>query len=79
MSWDRVKLRDLEKVFNGVFNPESLYGLQAFIYDEAVLKSNHFGTTWKEEMENVSESTYFDFIVDVLEEEGITSDDFNKK
>ena len=79
MNWDKIKLKDLEKVFNRIFNPESLYGLQAVIYDEAISKSNHFGTTWKEEMENVSESTYFDFIVGVLEEDGMTSDDFTEK
>ena len=77
MSWDKIKLRDLEKAFHGAFNPESLYGLQAVIYDEAISKSNHFGTTWKKEMENVSESVYFDFIVSVLEEEGFIIDDFN--
>jgi hypothetical protein len=79
MSWNKIKLKDLEKVFNQIFNPESLYGLQAVIYDEAISKSNHFGTTWKEEMENVNEYVYFDFIVSVLEEEGITSDDFTEK
>ena len=30
MSWERIKLRDLEKAFHGVFNPELLYGLRYF-------------------------------------------------
>jgi hypothetical protein len=78
MNWDKIKLRDLEKVFNTIFNPESLYGEQAIIYDEALSKSNHFGTTWKEEMQKVSEYVYLDFIVSVLEEDGMTPDDFKE-
>ena len=78
MKWNKIKLRDLEKVFNTIFNPESLYGEQANIYDEALSKSNHFGTTWKEEMQKVSEYVYLDFIVSVLEEDGMTPDDFNE-
>jgi hypothetical protein len=78
MSWSKIKLRDLEKVFNRIFNTESLYGEQAIIYDEALSKSNHFGTTWKEEMQKVSEYVYLDFIVSVLEEDGMTHDDFKE-
>jgi hypothetical protein len=78
MSWNKIKLRDLEKVFNRIFNPESLYGEQAIIYDEALSKSKHFGTTWKEEMQKVSDNVYLYFIVSVLEEEGMTPDDFNE-
>ncbi len=78
MKWNKIKLRDLEKVFNTIFNPESLYGEQANIYDEALSKSNHFGTTWKEEMQKVSEYVYLDFIVSVLEEDGMTPDDFKE-
>ena len=78
MNWNKIKLRDLEKVFNTIFNPESLYGEQAIIYDEALSKSNHFGTTWKEEMQKVSEYVYLDFIVSVLEEDGMTPDDFKE-
>ena len=78
MNWNKIKLRDLEKVFNTIFNPESLYGEQAIIYDEALSKSNHFGTTWKEEMQKVSEYVYLDFLVSVLEEEGMTPDDFKE-
>jgi hypothetical protein len=78
MSWNKIKLRDLEKVFNIIFNPESLYGEQAIIYDEALSKSKHFGTTWKEEMQKVSENVYLNFIVSVLEEEGMTPDDFKE-
>ena len=78
MNWNKIKLRDLEKVFNTIFNPESLYGEQAIIYDEALSKSNHFGTTWKEEMQKISEYVYLDFLVSVLEEEGMTPDDFKE-
>ena len=78
MSWNKIKLRDLEKVFYTIFNPEILYGEQAIIYDEALSQSNHFGTTWKEEMQKVSEYVYLDFIVSVLKEEGITPDEFNE-
>ena len=78
MSWNKIKLRDLEKVFNRIFNTESLYGEQAIIYDEALSKSKYFGTTWKEEMQKVSEYVYLDFIVSVLEEDGMTPDDFKE-
>ena len=78
MNWNKIKLRDLEKAFSGIFNPESLYGEQATIYDEALSKSKHFGTTWKEEMQKVSEYVYLDFIVSVLEEDGMTPDDFKE-
>jgi hypothetical protein len=78
MSWNKIKLRDLEKVFNRIFNPESLYGEQAIIYDEALSKSKHFGTTWKEEMQKVSDNVYLYFIVSVLEEDGMTPDDFKE-
>ena len=78
MSWSKIKLRDLEKVFNRIFNTESLYGEQAIIYDEALSKSKYFGTTWKEEMQKVSEYVYLDFIVSVLEEDGMTPDDFKE-
>jgi hypothetical protein len=54
-----------------------LYGEQAIIYDEALSKSKHFGTTWKEEMKNIGESVYLDFITGILEEEGLTPEDFN--
>ena len=79
MNWNKIKLRDLEKVFNTIFNPESLYGEQAIIYDEALSKSNHFGTTWKNEMQKVSEYVYFDFIVNYLEEQDYTSDEFKEE
>jgi len=78
MSWNKIKLRDLEKVFNRIFNPESLYGEQAIIYDEALSKSKYFGTNWKEEMQKVSDNVYLYFIVSVLEEEGMTPDDFKE-
>jgi hypothetical protein len=78
MNWNKIKLRDLEKAFSGIFNPESLYGEQATIYDEALSKSKHFGTTWKEEMQKVSEYVYLNFLVSVLEEEGMTPDDFKE-
>jgi hypothetical protein len=78
MNWNQIKLRDLEKEFSRVFNPESLYGEQATIYDEALLKSKYYGTTWKEEMQNVNEFVYVDFIVSVLEEYGMTPHDFKE-
>ena len=79
ISWTKIKLKDLEKVFYEIFNPELLYGEQAKIYDEALAKSNHFGTTWKNEMQKVSEYVYFDFIVNYLEEQDYTSDEFKEE
>jgi hypothetical protein len=78
MNWNKIKLRDLEKAFNQLFVPEELYGEQAVIYDEALSKSKHFGTTWKEEMQKVSEYVYLDFITSCLEEQGMTPDDFKE-
>jgi len=78
MNWDKIKLRDLEKEFSRVFNPESLYGEQATLYDEALSQSKYYGITWREEMRKVSEYVYLDFIVSVLEENGMTPEDFRE-
>lgn len=78
MSWDKIKLKDLEMAFTRIFNPESLYGEQATIYDGAISTSKHFGTTWKEEMKIIGDDVYLNFIVSVLEQENITTDDFTE-
>lgn len=78
MSWDKIKLKDLEMIFTRIFNPESLYGEQATIYDEAISTSKHFGTTWKEEMKIIGDDVYLNFIVSVLKQENITTDDFTE-
>ncbi len=74
MSWNEIKLKELEKVFNEIFSPELLYGKQAEIYDEALAQSNHYGITWKQEMMN--KDMYVDFVIDYLENEGISPEDF---
>ena len=76
MNWSKINIRDLEKVFNEVFNPETLFGFQAIQYDEALRKSSYYGTTWKKEMEN--EDVYFNFVRDYLENDGVTPDDFKE-
>jgi hypothetical protein len=75
MKWNEIKLKDLEKVFNEIFNPELLYGFDAILYDDALEKSNHFGTTWQQEMQN--DEVYLNFIFHYLENEGITPEDFS--
>jgi hypothetical protein len=72
--WSKIKLKDLEKVFYEVFNPQELYGVLANMYDEALSKSKDYGTTWKEEMQK--NSIYVDFISSVLENEGLSISDF---
>ena len=52
MNWSKINIRDLEKVFDEVFNPEMLYGFQAIQYDEALKKSSYYGINWKKEMQN---------------------------
>jgi hypothetical protein len=79
MKWENVRLRDLENVFNDIFNPQLLYGEQAVIYDEAIKNSNHFGTTWQQEIKKNDEHSYVDFIVNYLKEEGCSLDDFLEK
>jgi|688.fasta_scaffold2142173_2 hypothetical protein len=79
MNWIKIKLKDLENVFYEIFNPELLYGEQAKIYDEALTNSKHFGTTWKKEMQKINQYVYFDFIVNYLEEEGYTPDEFKEE
>jgi hypothetical protein len=74
MSWNEIKLKELEKVFNEIFSPELLYGKQAEIYDEALVQSNHYGITWKQEM--INKDIYLDFLIDYLENEGISPEDF---
>lgn len=74
MNWSKINIRDLEKVFDEVFNPEMLYGFQAIQYEEALRKSSYYGTTWKKEMEN--EDVYYNFVTDYLENDGVTPDDF---
>jgi hypothetical protein len=74
MNWSNIKVRDLEKVFNDIFNPEVLYGIQAKIYDEALIQSNHYGISWKQEM--INKDLYLDFITDYLENEGMNPQDF---
>jgi hypothetical protein len=79
MKWAKIKLKDLENVFNDIFNPELLYGEQAKNYDIALANSKHFGTTWKQEMQKESEYLYLDFIVNYLEEAGYTTTDFTEE
>ena len=76
MAWDKIKIKDLENEFFIIFNEKELYGEQAIIYDEALSKSKYFGTTWKKEMQNIGESFYRDFIISIIEEEGLTPNDF---
>ena len=76
MAWDKIKIKDLENEFFIIFNEKELYGEQAIIYDEALSKSKYFGTTWKKEMQNICESFYRDFIISIIEEEGLTPNDF---
>lgn len=75
MKWNEIKQKDLEKVFNEIFNPELLYGFDAILYDDALEKSNNFGTTWQQEMQK--DEVYLNFIFHFLENEGITPDDFS--
>jgi hypothetical protein len=75
MKWSEIKVKDLEKVFNEIFNPELLYGFDAILYDDALEKSNHFGTTWQQEMKK--DEVYINFITSYLENEGVTTDDFS--
>ena len=77
MNWSKINIRDLEKVFDEVFNPEMLYGFQAIQYDEALKKSSYYGINWKKEMQN--EDVYFNFVTDFLENEGLTPNDFKEK
>ncbi len=74
--WSKVDKTEIERVFNEVFNPELLYGFDAVLYDNALIKSNHFETTWKEEMEK--DEVYDNFVLHFLENEGITPDDFTE-
>jgi hypothetical protein len=32
--WSKVNKRQIERIFNEVFNPELLYGFDAILYDE---------------------------------------------
>ena len=75
MKWSEIKVKDLEKVFNEIFNPELLFGFDAILYDEALEKSNHFGTTWQQEMKK--DEVYLNFVFHYLENEGVTTDDFS--
>jgi hypothetical protein len=74
--WSKVKKRQIENIFNEVFNPELLYGVDAILYDEAIVKSNHFGTTWQEEMKK--DDVYDNFVLQFIENEGMTPDDFKE-
>lgn len=76
--WKKIKLKDIENAFYKIFNPELLYGEQADIYDEALKNANHFGTTWKKEMQKIDEYVYLDFITNYLEEEEVCPEDFEK-
>jgi|694.fasta_scaffold128904_3 hypothetical protein len=76
MNWSKINIRDLEKVFNEVFNPETLFGFQAIQYDEALRKSSYYGINWKKEMQNAD--VYFNFVADYLENEGLTPNDFKE-
>jgi hypothetical protein len=75
MKWNEIKQKDLEKVFNEIFNPELLYGFDAILYDDAIEKSNNFGTTWQQEMQK--DEVYINFLTSYLENEGVTTDDFS--
>jgi hypothetical protein len=74
--WSKVKKRQIENIFNEVFNPELLYGVDAILYDEAIVKSNYFGTTWQEEMKK--DDVYDNFVLQFIENEGMTPDDFKE-
>jgi hypothetical protein len=76
MKWSEIKVKDLEKVFNEIFEPELLFGFDAILYDEALEKSNHFGTTWQQEMKK--DEVYLNFVFHYLENEAITPDDFKE-
>ena len=76
MNWSKINIKDLEKVFDEVFNAEMFYGFHAVEYDEAFKKSSYFGTTWKKEMEN--EDVYYNFVTDFLENEGLTPNYFKE-
>jgi hypothetical protein len=71
--WTELKMKEYEKVFNRIFNPESLFGFDAIIYDEALVNSKNYGTTWQEEMEK--QGNYFEFVVNYLENENLTPAD----
>ena len=71
---NELKRKEIERVFNEVFNPELLYGFDAILYDEALVKSNHFGTNWYDEMKK--DEVYNNFILHYLENEGITPEEF---
>ena len=75
--WSKVSKRQIERIFNEVFNPELLYGFDAILYDEALVKSNHFGTDWVEEMKK--NEVYDNFILHYLENEGITPEEFENE
>jgi hypothetical protein len=75
--WSKVNKREIERIFNEVFNPELLYGFDAILYDEALVKSNHFGTDWIEEMKK--NEVYDNFILHYLENEGITPEEFENE
>jgi hypothetical protein len=73
-NWLKVDKREIERIFNEVFNPELLHGFDSIMYDEAVSKSNYFGTDWVEEMKK--DEVYDNFILHYLENEGITPEEF---
>jgi len=75
MNWNDIKLRDLERVFDDIFNPELLYSTQAEFYDEAITQSNHYGISWKQEMKD--KNIYLNFITNYLENEEMKPEDFN--
>jgi hypothetical protein len=74
--WSKVNKKQIENVFNEIFEPELLYGLDAIIYDEALAKANHFGTTWQDEMKK--DEVYDNFVLNFLENESMTPDDFKE-
>jgi len=71
--WSKLRQKDIEKRFDEVFNPEMLYGYQAIVYDDALMRANHFGTDWKTEMEK--DEVLFNFMCDFLEQEGFSVED----
>ena len=75
--WSKVDKRQIERVFNEIFNPELLYGFDAIIYDDALAKSNHFGTTWIDEMKK--NEMYDNFVLHYIENEGITPEEFENE
>lgn len=72
--WSKISKKEIERVFNEMFNPELLYGFDAILYDEALSKANHFGTDWVSEMKK--DEVYDNFMLHYLENEGITPDEF---